>query len=174
MKADTYVLSTDTQTINIENYQSEEYQDLIKKIKKVRYLNTLSTVFIWIFCIFPGLIFKIFVRTKLPVLLYYDIDDKGVQDYIKKCRQWMNLNRNDKFWQIISIKSNQNVTNNKFRDKIERIPIKSISQLPFYVKSNIPVCGLQLRDKHRKYRIHWRRDSPYRYKSFKVRMVQTK
>ncbi|WP_099222164.1 DUF4236 domain-containing protein [Listeria costaricensis] len=144
-----------TEIVNIEDYQSVEYKELLEQIKKVRFINLLSTVliFTFIFAMTPifiltsilGVILKIFVHIKLAVAMEYKFDEEANQSYENLRQIWLNMNENEKFWQIISEGEINKKTSGGASRGVNRIPAKVVTKLPYFIKANIKPFGLQLR-----------------------------
>lgn len=151
------VQGTSTEVINVDDYQSVEYEQLINSIKKVRNINLLSTILIWTFLLsatpifiltgIAGIILKIYVHTKMGIPMEYEFDIESKESYDNLCATWMSMNKNKKFWQIISEDSiNKKVSGGADRG-INRIAAKAINKVPFFIRPNVTPFGLQLKKK---------------------------
>lgn len=148
---------TSTEIINVDDYQPVEYEELISSIKKVRKINTLSTILIWtillsqmplfaLTCI-AGIILKIYVHTKMGISMEYEFDEESKQTYNNLCATWMSMNKNEKFWQIMSEDAIDKKVSGGASRGVTRIPVKAINKVPYFIKPNVTPFGLQLKDK---------------------------
>lgn len=146
-----------TEIINIQNYQPAEFQDFLKCIRKVKTTDLISTILICTFILSAvpvfivtgviGVVLKVLVCTKLRIQMEYSFDDESKKDYENLCQIWMSLNKNIKFWQIITEQTTRSKTSGGANRSITRIPAKAITKLPIYLKSNVNPFGLKLKGK---------------------------
>lgn len=149
--------SESLETINIADYKTAEYQDLLQMIEKIQNLNLLSTILIWTFLFFTiipasvisgivGIILKLYVHIKLPISIEYQFDEEAKQTFDNLTSTWMSMNQNNKVWQTISATQIQNKKAHGGANRgITRIPVKAINKAPFFIKTNVNIFGLQLR-----------------------------
>lgn len=146
-----------TEVINVDEYQPVEYEDLLKSIKKVRSINLFSTILIWTFLLsatpififtgIAGIILKIYVHVKLGVPMEYEFDEESKQSYENLCATWMSMNKNKKFWQIMSENTIDKKTSGGAGRGITRMPATAINRVPYFIKPNVKPFGLQLKKK---------------------------
>ncbi len=153
-----YVASgTSTEVINVNEFQAVEYEDFLNSIKKVRDINLISTILIltfllsatpiFIFTGIAGIILKIYVHTKLGIPMKYEFDEESKQSYDSLCEIWMSMNKNKRFWQIMSESTiNKKVSGGAERG-ITRISARAINKVPYFIKPNVNPFGLQLKGK---------------------------
>lgn len=144
-----------TETVDVNEFHPAEYEELLASIKKVINLNTLSTVLIvtFLFSVIPffiitgvvGVLLKIYVHTKMPVIMEYLFDNESQKTYDNLSNIWMSLNRNSKFWQTISESVINRKRNGGASRGVNRIITRAINKTPFFIKSNVQPFGLQLR-----------------------------
>ena len=145
------------ENVNISNYQSAEYGELLSHIRKAKRLDRLSNwliaTIVLVALAFPvflvsaiiGLIFKIVIRKKMKVPMVYSFDEESSTAYENLSAMWMSLNQNQRFWQNISETKLDKKTSGGASRGITRIPTHAISKLPFFIESNVQVFGLKLR-----------------------------
>lgn len=148
---------TSTEIVNVGDFQPVEYADLLSNIKKVRMINLISTIMIctfllaavpvFIFTGIAGIVLKIFVHVKMGIPMEYEFDEESQQAYENLCSTWMSLNKNKKFWQIVSESSLNKKTSGGAGRGVKRIPAHAINKLPFYLKLNLRPFGLKLKGK---------------------------
>ena len=148
---------TSTEIVNVDDYQPVEYEQLLNSIKKVRNINSLSTILIWTFLLsatpifiltgIAGVILKIYVHTKMGIPMEYEFDAESKESYDNLCVTWMSMNNNKKFWQIMSEDSiNKKISGGADRG-ITRVTAKAINKVPYFIKPNVTPFGLQLKKK---------------------------
>lgn len=101
-----------TESVNISDYQPIEYENLLSKIRLAQKLDFISNWLIasFILAVIPifiltaiaGVVLKIAVRTKMKVPMEYTFDGEPQIAYDRLSSYWMELNKNQKFWQTIS------------------------------------------------------------------------
>jgi hypothetical protein len=154
--ANDILTSENMETVNVGDYQTAEYRDLLYSIKKIQGLNFLSTILIWTFLLsaipvfvftgIVGVILKICVHVKLPIAMEYEFDEDTQHSFENLTATWMSMNQNKKFWQTISAAKIQNTkVNGGASRSVTRIPAKAIGKPPFFIKPNVKIFGLKLR-----------------------------
>lgn len=147
---------TDINNVEIENYFSEKYQEVINQISKLIKLNKLSSwlllsiilsynpVFLVILLI--GFAIKIYVYNYGRVIFNYDLDEFAKEKYKNESEAWLSLNNAKGLWQIIQTASVLNQKSNAGASKnINTIPVKVLKKTPFYLKTNVDVFQINLR-----------------------------
>lgn len=144
-----------TEIINVNDYQSVEYQDLLNSIKKFQNFNLLSTVLFFSFVFYAkpifivtgvvGVILKIYTYMNLKVNIIYEFDTESQNSYENLNSIWVSMNQSNQFWQTISESNINRKTSGGASRGVARIPAIAIRKTPYFIKSNIIPFGLKLR-----------------------------
>ncbi len=147
-----------------EAYENTPIEDIkkndpiLREINRAVLFNRIANIFIFLtLCMFMhvafvtaliiGIIMKIIVATKMKVKLYYEFDDDSRKMYNSLKEIWIILSKSRKLWQI---NSNTRVLNRKYNagagNNVERNNAFIMSKLPFFIKTNISIYGLNLRN----------------------------
>lgn len=153
---DSDILSnTNLNNINVESYKSAEYKELLDAIHNIQKINKISTVLIWTILLsaFPiflltgllGIIIKIYVHTKMPISMDYELDEESKIVYDKLTNIWTSLNNNNHLWQVMeSAKFTNSRVYGGAQNGVTLTLIKATSKIPFFIKLNFTPFGLQL------------------------------
>ncbi len=141
--------------IPIENIQKNDV--ILKKINTARTLNNLSNwliilsalIYLNVWCIFfpiIGLLLKLYLNRAYKIGLYYEFDDKSRKMYNSLKETLIELSNSQKIWQV---NSSTNVYNTKYNagagKNVSRNNAFVTSKLPWYLKTNIEIFGLNLK-----------------------------
>lgn len=149
------------ETENFKNIPIEEIQNndpILNKINKVVALNRVSNILLFltlgifyhpafIMCLFGGIGIKIYISLSKKIGLYYEFDNESRKMYDSIKEVLIRLSKNKKMWQVTSSTS---VYNTKYNagagHNIDRNNAYITSKMPWYIKTNIDVYGLNLRN----------------------------
>lgn len=151
-----YGLEKSTNIMDVSASQPSEYQAFLNAVKKVQATNLISTLLIctFILCAIPffiitgiiGIILKVYVHTKMPVSIEYELDDYSTNAYNNLTSTWMELNNNKKLWQILSATSVENKkAHGGASNSLKRVTVKAIKKCPYFIKTNIEPFGLKMK-----------------------------
>lgn len=131
---------------------------ILKEINKALFINRLANLLIliglivflypvFIVSLIAGIIIKIIIITSMNTKLYYEFDDESRKMYNALKEIWIELSMSRKLWQI---NSSVAVYNRKYNSgagtNIIRSPAYITSRLPFFIKTNIDIYGLNLQN----------------------------
>lgn len=149
------------ETENFKNIPIEEVQKndpILNKINKVVTLNRFSNIILFltlgifyhpafIMCLFGGIGIKIYISLSKKIGLYYEFDNESRKMYDSLKEVLIKLSKNKKMWQVTS---STKVYNTKYNagagHNIDRNNAYITSKMPWYIKTNIDVYGLNLRN----------------------------
>lgn len=149
------------ETENFKNIPIEEIQKndpILNKINKVVSLNRLANILliltlcvfyhpVFILCFFIGIGLKIYISSSKKIGLYYEFDNESRKMYDSLKEVLIKLSKSKKMWQVIS---STTVYNTKYNagagNNIDRNNAYVTSKMPWYIKTNINVYGLNLRN----------------------------
>ena len=149
------------ETENFKNIPIEELKKsdpILKKINKVLLLNRLSNLLLlltlliplypgFVLSFFAGLIIKVIIARSNKIGLYYEFDDESRKMYNSLKEVLIALSKSRKIWQV---SSSTRVYNTKYNagagHNINRNPAYITSKMPWFIKTNISVYGLSLRN----------------------------
>ena len=139
----------DIASANIENFQSAEHMDIIKRITCFLRWNMFFTVLLWFvvlgiispaFLVLPaiGMIGKVLLRIFGKVKLDYYFDDKREIEYKNYINAWLDLNKCHKLWQVTTQRFNRNLKMNAGSGRsVSKEKIRIKKHEPFYIKTNL-------------------------------------
>lgn len=152
-------------TGEVENYENIPIEDIekkdpiLEKINRTVMLNRFANIFMWSILLVPlistlgcilffvGIALKIWVATKMKIQLYYEFDDETRKMYDSIKAVLILLSNSKKIWQI---NSSTKVYNAKYNagagHTIERNNAFVTNKLPWFIKTNIDIYGLNLRN----------------------------
>lgn len=149
------------ETENFKNIPIEEVQKndpILNKINKIVKLNRFSNILLFltlgifyhpafIMCLFGGIGIKIYISLSQKIGLYYEFDNESRKMYDSLKEVLIKLSKNKKMWQVTS---STKVYNTKYNagagHNIDRNNAYITSKMPWYIKTNIDVYGLNLRN----------------------------
>lgn len=136
---------------------AEGYEKIIAGIKRAKWLNLLSTLLVltlvlafkkvFIITGIVGILLKLYVHIFMGILMEYELDEEFLDVYINMRATWLMLNRNKKFWQIVSESERDLKMSGGANRGVNRVPAKAIGKAPYYMKTNVNPFGLQLSGK---------------------------
>lgn len=152
-------------TGEVENFENIPIEDIekkdpiLEKINRTVMLNRFANIFMWSILLVPfistlgfilffvGIGLKIWVATKMKIQLYYEFDDETRKMYDSLKEVLILLSNSKKIWQI---SSSTRVYNAKYNagagNTIERNNAFVTNKLPWFIKSNIDIYGLNLKN----------------------------
>lgn len=152
-------------TGEVENFENIPIEDMekkdpiLEKINRTVMLNRFANIFMWSILLVPfistlgfilffvGIGLKIWVATKMKIQLYYEFDDETRKMYDSLKEVLILLSNSKKIWQI---SSSTRVYNAKYNagagNTIERNNAFVTNKLPWFIKSNIDIYGLNLKN----------------------------
>lgn len=147
---------TNIESAEIDNFVSEQYQEVINQISKMIKLNKFSNwllvslilshnpVFLVLSLI--GVAIKIYIYNYGKVVFHYNFDEYSKEKYENESKAWLSLNNAKGLWQIIQTASVINQKSNAGASKnINTISIKVLKKTPFYLKTNVDVFQINLK-----------------------------
>lgn len=141
--------------IPIENIQKNDV--ILKKINTARTINKLSNwliifsvliVFnVWgVFFPIIGLLLKAYIHRAYKIGLYYEFDDKSRKMFNSLKETLIELSNSQKIWQLNTSTDVYNTKYNAGASKnVSRNNVFITSKLPWYLKTNIEIFGLNLK-----------------------------
>lgn len=144
------------QNVPIEDIRKND--PILKEINRVVFVNRLAnlSLFLTLFVLvnpafslafFAGITLKILITTTMKIKLYYEFDDESRKMYNSLKEIWITLSQNRKLWQI---NSSTRVFNTKYNagagNNVDRNNAFVMSKLPSFIKANIDIYGLNLRN----------------------------
>lgn len=144
------------QNVPIEDIRKND--PILKEINRVVSVNRLAnlSLFLTLFVLvnpafslafFAGITLKILITTTMKIKLYYEFDDESRKMYNSLKEIWITLSQNRKLWQI---NSSTRVFNTKYNagagNNVDRNNAFVMSKLPSFIKANIDIYGLNLRN----------------------------
>ena len=142
------------QTAEISNFETTEANKITETIERTLRLNKWSKFLLrygWIppfwFCLIVGIILKIKIRESGFTELEYSFDDEKLEENIRHINAWMKLSECNGLWQIINLTKVQNKkVNAGASSSVERIPCTISRESPFYIKTNVEVVQIKLKN----------------------------
>ena len=147
----------DILSADIENFQSAEHTDIIKRITSLLRWNMFCTILLWFvivgivipeILILPaiGLVGKVLLRTLGDIELDYHFDDESEIEYNDRLNAWLSLNDCRKLWQVTAQRFNRNKKANSGAGRtVAKEQIKIKKRTPFYIESNLDIITLKLK-----------------------------
>lgn len=141
--------------IPIENIQKDDV--ILKKINTARTINKCANLFILLGCLSYfnliyliflaiGILFKVYLNRTHKIGLYYEFDEKTRKMYNSLRESLIILSNSQKIWQVSSSTNVYNIKYNAGASKnISRTKAFITSKLPWYLKTNIEIFGLNLK-----------------------------
>ena len=149
------------ETENFKNIPIDELKNndpILKKINKVLLLNRLANLLLlltllipiypgFVLSFFAGVIIKIIIARSNKIGLYYEFDDESRKMFNSLKEVLIILSKSRKIWQV---SSSTRVYNTKYNagagHNINRNSAYVTSKMPWFIKTNINVYGLSLRN----------------------------
>lgn len=144
------------QNVPIEDIRKND--PILKEINRVVLFNRLANIllFLTLFVVVHpafslafliGVFLKILIATTMKIKLYYEFDDESRKMYNSLKEIWITLSQSRKLWQI---NSSTRVFNTKYNagagNNVDRNNAFIMSKLPSFIKANIDIYGLNLRN----------------------------
>lgn len=144
------------ENIPIEDIRKND--PILKEINRVVFFNRLAnislvlTLFVLVHPAFSlafllGIILKIIIAISMKIKLYYEFDEDSRKMYNSLKEIWITLSQSRKLWQI---NSSTKVYNTKYNagsgNNVDRNNAFIMSKLPSFIKTNIDIYGLNLRN----------------------------
>jgi len=144
------------ENIPIEDIRKND--PILKEINRVVFFNRLAnislvlTLFVLVHPAFSlafllGIILKIIIAISMKIKLYYEFDEDSRKMYNSLKEIWITLSQSRKLWQI---NSSTKIYNTKYNagsgNNVDRNNAFIMSKLPSFIKTNIDIYGLNLRN----------------------------
>lgn len=144
------------ENIPIEDIRKND--PILNEINRVVFFNRLANISLFLallvlihpafsLALLLGIVLKIIIVTSMKIKLYYEFDEDSRKMYNSLKEIWITLSQSRKLWQI---SSSTRVYNTKYNagsgNNVDRNNAFIMSKLPSFIKTNIDIYGLNLRN----------------------------